>query len=164
MVRRQGRRGAAAIADAFALADRDASDFFRPALPPAVRFEIAEVNYPAEGDPAGIRDLGTKTRTGTLRQVGAPRWTIRSLPWPTEYYQLAVSYPARASCGPAPRGDPVVSPILIYGPVDRATTPAQESGGVWVILAARCWAAVGCAVRTAEVRFATTTSRVRPEL
>ena len=46
MVRRQGPAGPAPIADALPWLT-EVSDFFRPAAPPAVRFEIAEVTYPA---------------------------------------------------------------------------------------------------------------------
>ncbi len=81
------------------------SDFFSPGAPPAVRFEIAEVSYPADEDPE------------MAPQIAAS---------PTEYYQLAVSY------RPAPHTelhhaeisrftDPDLGPVIAY---DAAEDPA----------------------------------------
>ncbi|HTF40853.1 MAG TPA: hypothetical protein VK754_09700, partial [Propionibacteriaceae bacterium] len=108
----------------------ETSDFFSRASPPAVRFEIAEVSYPADEDPEPLRaepqgpqdDLSSSELTRLDPPEMAPEITTA----PTEYYQLAVSY------RPAPHTelhhaeisrltDPDLGPVIAY---DAAQDPA----------------------------------------
>jgi maltokinase len=87
------------------------SDFFRPAAPPAVRFEIAEVSYPAEEDPDAAPPAPWDEDTQDSSPIGAPEMDHQIPAWPTEYYQLAVSY------RPAPHAD------LHHAEIGRFTDP-----------------------------------------
>jgi maltokinase len=90
-------------------------DFFRPAAPPAVRFEIAEVSYPAEEDPelsaAAADQLPNEVESRDLAAVGAPEMAHALHAAPVEYYQLAVAY------RPAPHTD------LHHAEISRITDP-----------------------------------------
>ena len=74
----------------------ETGEFFRPAAPPAVRFEIAEVSYPAEEDPepsaAAADQLPNELESRDLAAVGAPEMAHELHAAPVEYYQLAVAY------------------------------------------------------------------------
>ena len=74
----------------------ETAEFFGPAAPPAVRFEIAEVSYPAAEDPepsSGIPDQSQDALDSRdLDPVGTPEMAHEIAASPTEYYQLAVSY------------------------------------------------------------------------
>jgi maltokinase len=81
----------------------EVSEFFRPAGPPAVRFEIAEVAYLPDEDPEPPSAIPDQSQddldSRDLASLGPPEM-VRELPdMPTEYYQLAVSY------RPAPHAD-----------------------------------------------------------
>jgi maltokinase len=91
----------------------EVSDFFRPAAPPAVRFEIAEVTYPAEEDPDPVAPLPgePESEIQDSAPIGAPEMDHRIHAWPTESYQLAVSY------RPAPQAD------LHHAEIGRFTDP-----------------------------------------
>ncbi len=99
----------------------EVSDFFRPAAPPAVRFEIAEVTYPASEDPDPTAPVAAESdeETHDYALAGAPEMDSQIQAWPTEYYQLAVSY------RPAPQADlhhaeigrfddPDLGPVIAY--------------------------------------------------
>ena len=101
----------------------DTSEFFSPAAPPAVRFEIAEVSYPPEEDPEPSSAIPDQSQdeldTWDLDSVGAPEMAHEIAASPTEYYQLAVSY------RPAPHSelhhaeisrviDPDLGPVIGY--------------------------------------------------
>jgi maltokinase len=99
----------------------EVSDFFRPAAPPAVRFEIAEVTYPASEDPDPTAPVAAESDEDTHDSAlaGAPEMDSQIQAWPTEYYQLAVSY------RPAPQADlhhaeigrfddPDLGPVIAY--------------------------------------------------
>jgi maltokinase len=91
----------------------EVSDFFKPAPRPAVRFEIAEVSYPAEEDPDPAAPLPAEP-AGVIQDsapIGAPEMDHQIHAWPTEYYQLAVSY------RPAPQAD------LHHAEIGRFTDP-----------------------------------------
>jgi maltokinase len=90
----------------------ETSDFFPPAAAPAVRFEIAEVTYPAEEDSEPLdvsQDDYLESRE--LTPVGTPEMAPEIAASPTEYYQLAVSY------RPAPHSD------LHHAEISRFTDP-----------------------------------------
>jgi maltokinase len=92
----------------------ETSDFFRPAAPPAVRFEIAEVSYPAAEDPEPTAIPGPSQDDLDSRDfaaVGAPEMAPEVAASPTEYYQLAVSY------RPAPYSE------LHHAEISRFTDP-----------------------------------------
>jgi maltokinase len=93
----------------------ETSEFFRPAAPPAVRFEIAEVRYPAEEDPepsaAAADQLPNELESRDLAAVGAPEMARELHAAPVEYYQLAVAY------RPAPYTD------LHHAEISRITDP-----------------------------------------
>jgi maltokinase len=109
----------------------ETSDFLTPAAPPAVRFEIAEVSYPAEEDPEPLSAVHTPSQDDLesleLTPLDAPpEMAPKIAVSPTEYYQLAVSY------RPAPRTDlhhaeisrftdPDLGPVIAY---DAAQDPA----------------------------------------
>ena len=109
----------------------EVSDFFSPAAPPGVRFEIAEVAYPPEEDP----ESGSAARADAEQEAESPGETqaseppemmiLESNPSPTEYYHLAISY------RPAPHTelhqaeigrftDPDLGPVVAY---DAAQDP-----------------------------------------
>jgi maltokinase len=98
----------------------EVSDFFRPAAQPAVRFEIAEVTYPAEEDPnSAAPPPAEPEKIQDSAPIGAPEMDHRIHAWPTEYYQLAVSYrPApQAELHHAEIGrltDPDLGPVIAY--------------------------------------------------
>ena len=100
MVCRQGPAGPAPIADALPWLT-ETSEFFSPAAPPAVRFEIAEVSYPAAEDPEPSPAIPDPSQddldSRDFDPFGAPEMAPEIAASPTEYYQLAVSY------RPAPR-------------------------------------------------------------
>ena len=137
----------------------DTSEFFSPAAPPAVRFEIAEVSYPAEEDPEpssatpGQSQDDLDSRDFAL--VGAPEMAHEIAASPTEYYQLAVSY------RPAPHSelhhaeisrviDPDLGPVIGYD-------AAQDAEACRVILRALLG---GRRLRApdSETRFSATTA------
>ena len=93
----------------------EVSDFFRPAAPPAVRFEIAEVAYLPEEDPepspAVPDQFQDDVESHDLASLGAPEMDHEIADMPTEYYQLAVSY------RPAPHAD------LHHAEIGRFTDP-----------------------------------------
>ena len=102
----------------------DVSDFFRPAAPPGVRFEIAEVGYPPDEDPerpsapTGPADQDMEP-TRDSGPGEPPEMIQQSDPSPTEYYHLAVSYrPApHAELHQAEIGrftDPDLGPVIAY--------------------------------------------------
>jgi maltokinase len=108
----------------------ETSDFFSPAAPPAVRFEIAEVGYPAEEDPEPLPAVDPPSqddpKSPELTPLDAPEMAPEIAVSPTEYYQLAVSY------RPAPHTDlhhaeisrltdPDLGPVIAY---DAAQDPA----------------------------------------
>ena len=74
----------------------EVSDFFRPAAAPGVRFEIAELAYPAEEDPeppAAPPNQGQDPETTQESAASEPPEMVRQADLaPTEYYHLAVSY------------------------------------------------------------------------
>jgi maltokinase len=90
-------------------------EFFRPAGPPAVRFEIAEVSYPAEEDPetsaAAADQSPNDLESWDLAAAGAPEMAHELHASPVEYYQLAVAY------RPAPHTD------LHHAEISRFTDP-----------------------------------------
>ena len=108
----------------------EVSDFFSPAAAPGVRFEIAEVAYPAEEDPqpasATTDQAGEDDESASEPVVGEPPEMVwHPAPSPTEYYHLAVSY------RPAPHvelqqaeigrfTDPDLGPVIAY---DAAQDP-----------------------------------------
>jgi maltokinase len=75
----------------------EVSDFFSPAAPPGVRFEIAEVAYPAEEDPesGSVAPGGAEhdAESADESQISEPpEMILESSPSSTEYYHLAISY------------------------------------------------------------------------
>jgi maltokinase len=74
----------------------ETSDFFSPAAPPAVRFEIAEVSYPADEDPEPFTAVPQASQVDLsspeLTRLDPPEMAPELTTAPTEYYQLAVSY------------------------------------------------------------------------
>ena len=103
---------------------REVSDFFRPAAPPGVRFEIAEVAYPPEEDPeppSGTPTEPEKDVESAQESVISepPEMIWESDPSPTEYYHLAISYrpSPRAQLHHAEIGrftDPDLGPVIAY--------------------------------------------------
>ena len=135
----------------------EVSDFFRPAAPPAVRFEIAEVTYPSEEDPDPTAPVPAESEEDTQDSapVGAPEMDHQIAAWPTEYYQLAVSY------RPAPHADLHQAEIGRFtdpdlGPVIAYDAP-QDPEACAVILSALLG---GRRLRSpdSEVRFTTTSA------
>jgi maltokinase len=117
----------------------DVSEFFRPAGPPAVRFEIAEVNYLADEDPEPSSTVSDQPRedleSRDFAPAGTPEMAQEIAPMPTEYYQLAVSYrPApHAELHHAELGrftDPDLGPVIGY---DAAQDP-EASGAILTAL------------------------------
>ena len=135
----------------------ETSEFFSPAAPPAVRFEIAEVSYPAEEDPEPSSAIPDQSQddldTRDLDPVGTPEMAHEIAASPTEYYQLAISY------RPAPHTelhhaeisrvtDPDLGPVIAYD-------AAQDAEACRVILRALL---AGRQLRStdSEARFNTT--------
>jgi maltokinase len=140
----------------------EAADFFSPAAPPAVRFEIAEVSYPAEEDPEPLSAVHPPSEDGLTSpeptRLDAPEMTPEIAASPTEYYQLAVSY------RPAPHTDlhhaeisrftdPDLGPVIAY---DAAQDPAACRVILQALLGGRRLRSPSC-----ETRFNTTTTTVR---
>ena len=135
----------------------ETSEFFSPAAQPAVRFEIAEVSYPAEEDLEPSSALPDQSQddldSRDFDPVGTPEMAHEIAASPTEYYQLAVSY------RPAPHSD------LHHAEISRVTDPdlgpviaydaAQDAEACRVILRALLG---GRRLRTmdSETRFNTT--------
>jgi maltokinase len=102
----------------------EVSDFFRPAAPPGVRFEIAEVAYPPDEDPEPLSVAPGSTEQdmepAQESVANEPPEMIRDAePSSTEYYHLAVSYrPApHAELHQAEIGrftDPDLGPVIAY--------------------------------------------------
>ena len=108
----------------------EVSDFFRPAAAPGVRFEIAELAYPAEEDPEPVPEARAEPEDDNEPTQGPassepPEMAKQIDPSPTEYYHLAVSY------RPAPHAelhqaeiarftDPDLGPVIAY---DAAQDP-----------------------------------------
>jgi maltokinase len=142
----------------------DVSEFFRPAGPPAVRFEIAEVNYPPDEDPEqSSADRPREDQDSRdSAHAGTPEMAHEIAPVPTEYYQLAVSYrPApHAELHQAELGrftDPDLGPVIGY---DAAQDP-EASGAILTALLG------GRRLRSpdSEVRFNITSAPgLRPDL
>jgi maltokinase len=116
----------------------EVSDFFRPAAAPGVRFEIAELAYPAEEDPeppAASPNQGQDPETTQESAASEPPEMVRQADLaPTEYYHLAVSYrPApHAELHQAEIGrftDPDLGPVIAYD-------AAQDPDACRVILSA----------------------------
>jgi maltokinase len=135
----------------------EVSDFFRPAAPLAVRFEIAEVTYPAEEDPDPTAAVPAESveETQDSAPVGAPEMDHQITAWPMEYYQLAVAY------RPAPHADLHHAEIGRFtdpdlGPVVAYDAP-QDPEACGVILSALLG---GRRLRSpdSEVRFTTTSA------
>jgi maltokinase len=112
----------------------DVAEFFRPAGPPSVRFEIAEVSYPPEEDPepssAGSDRATEDLELRDFAAVGTPEMAHEIAATPIEYYQLAVSYRSapHADLHHAEIGrftDPDLGPVIAY---DAAQDP--EACGV----------------------------------
>ncbi len=135
----------------------ETSEFFGPAALPAVRFEIAEVSYPAEQDPEPSSAIPDQSQddldTRDLDPIGTPEMAREIAASPTEYYQLAISY------RPAPHSelhhaeisrltDPDLGPVIAYD-------AAQDAEACRVILRALL---AGRRLRTtdSETRFNTT--------
>src|SRR4029453_5514598 len=121
----------------------DVSEFFRPAGPPAVRFEIAEVNYPPDEDPELSSTVPDQPREALesrdFAPAGTPEMAHEIAPMPAEYYQLAVSYrPApRAELHHAELGrftDPDLGPVIGY---DAAQDPEASGAILTALLASR---------------------------
>jgi maltokinase len=116
----------------------DVSEFFRPAGPPAVRFEIAEVNYPPEEDlepSSTVSDQLEDLESREFAPAGTPEMAHEIAPVPTEYYQLAVSYRSapHAELHHAELGrftDPDLGPVIGY---DAAQDP-EASGAILTAL------------------------------
>ena len=115
----------------------DVSEFFRPAGPPAVRFEIAEVNYAPDEDPepSSLDRPREDQDSRDSAPAGTPEMAHEIAPVPTEYYQLAVSYrPApHAELHHAELGrftDPDLGPVIGY---DAAQDP-EASGAILTAL------------------------------
>jgi maltokinase len=108
----------------------DVSEFFSPAAPPGVRFEIAELAYPLEEDPEPASALSAPAEEAIeplLEPLASepPEMIRQSDPSATEYYHLAVSYrPApHAELHQAEIGrftDPDLGPVIAY---DAAQDP-----------------------------------------
>lgn len=108
----------------------DVSEFFRPAAPPGVRFEIAELAYPPEEDPEPATPAPAPAEEDmepVQDSVASepPEMVRQSDPAATEYYHLAVSYrPApHAELHQAEIGrftDPDLGPVIAY---DAAQDP-----------------------------------------
>jgi maltokinase len=102
----------------------EVSDFFSPAAPPGVRFEIAEVAYPPAEDPepiSAITDQTLEDRESPSESVASqpPEMVGHPDPSPIEYYHLAVSYRAapHAELHQAEIGrftDPDLGPVIAY--------------------------------------------------
>ncbi len=108
----------------------EVSDFFRPAAAPGVRFEIAELAYPAEEDPEPptaphVQPEEDLEPTQASAASEPPEMDRRADVAPTEYYHLAISYrPApHAELHQAEIGrftDPDLGPVVAY---DAAQDP-----------------------------------------
>ncbi len=109
----------------------EVSDFDAPAAAPGVRFEIAEVAYPAEEDPEQtnaaipVRSKEARAPTESVAPSQPPEMARKVDPSPTEYYHLAISYrPApHAELHQAEIGrftDPDLGPVIAY---DAAQDP-----------------------------------------
>jgi maltokinase len=138
----------------------ETADFFSPAAPPAVRFEIAEVSYPAEEDPEPLSAVHSPSQddlsSPEATLLDAPEMTPEIAVSPTEYYQLAVSY------RPAPQTDlhhaeisrftdPDLGPVIAY---DAAQDPAACRVILQALLGGRRLRSPSC-----ETRFNTTAVR-----
>jgi maltokinase len=122
----------------------DVSDFFRPGAAPAVRFEIAEVSYPAEEDPEPtavgpeVSELDTEPMP-SLGPISVPEMDHQFVVAPTEHYQLAVSYRAapHSDLHHAEIGrftDPDLGPVIAY---DAAQDPQACTAILNALLAGR---------------------------
>ena len=109
----------------------EVSDFDTPAAAPGVRFEIAEVAYPAEEDrePSPAATPGRAKKDLEPPEGFAPTESpemVREIdPSPTEYYQLAISYRSAPQAGlhQAEIGrftNPDLGPVIAY---DAAQDP-----------------------------------------
>jgi maltokinase len=138
----------------------ETADFFSPAAPPAVRFEIAEVSYPAEEDPEPLAAVHPPSQddlsSQELTPLDAPEMAPEVALSPTEYYQLAVSY------RPAPHTDlhhaeisrftdPDLGPVIAY---DAAQDPAACRAILHAMLGGRRLRSPN-----SETRFNTTAAR-----
>jgi maltokinase len=144
----------------------EVSDFFRPAAPPGVRFEIAEVAYPPEEDPEPLsispdraeQDMEPALESGPSE---APEMIRQGDPFPTEYYHLAVSY------RPAPHAELHQAEIGRFTDPDLGAVVAydatQDPEACRVILSALL---SGRRLRSpeSETRFNTTASGLRADL
>jgi maltokinase len=101
----------------------EVSDFFRPAAPPGVRFEIAEVAYPPEEDPEPVSaaDQQEEDRESASESIASepPEMIWHPDPAPTEYYHLAMSYrpaphPELHQAEIARFTDPDLGPVIAY--------------------------------------------------
>ena len=101
----------------------EVSEFFRPGAAPAVRFEIAEVEYLPQEDPepsSAVRNQFLEEQDARdLAAVGTPEMAHEVADVRTEYYQLAVSYRSapHADLHHAEIGrftDPDLGPVIAY--------------------------------------------------
>jgi maltokinase len=144
----------------------DVAEFSRPTGPPAVRFEIAEVNYPPEKDPEPSSRMSAQAsedlESRDFAMAGTPEMAHEIGPVPTEYYQLAVSYrPApHAELHHAELGrftDPDLGPVVGY---DAAQDPEAAGAILTALLGGRLLRSPD-----SEVRFnVTSASNLRSDL
>jgi maltokinase len=122
----------------------EVSDFFSPAAPPGVRFEIAEVAYPPEEDPesGSAAPAGAEENAESPEESGVsepPDMTLEIKPSSTEYYHIPISY------RPAPHTelhqaeigrftDPDLGPVIAY---DAAQDPEASRVILSALLAGR---------------------------
>ena len=136
MVRRQGPARPAAIADAAALADRRFG-ILQAGRSPAVRFEIAEVNYPPEEDPeppaAGSDQPREDLESRDFAPAGTPEMAHEIAPCPpsTTSWQSYRPRPCRLHHAELGRfTDPDLGPVIGY---DAAQDP-EASGAILTAL------------------------------
>jgi maltokinase len=131
----------------------EVSEFFRPSGAPAVRFEIAELNYPPEEDPEPSSAVSDQPQedmeSRDFASAGTPEMAHEVAALPTEYYQLAVSYrPApHAELHHAELGrftDPDLGPVIGY---DAAQDPEASGAILTALLGARRLRSPDCEVR-----------------
>jgi maltokinase len=137
----------------------EVSEFFRPGAAPAVRFEIAEVEYLPQEDPepsSAVRDqFQEELDSPDLAAVGTPEMAHEIADVRTEYYQLAVSYRSapHADLHHAEIGrftDPDLGPVIAY---DAPQDPQACAAILTALLSGRRLRS-----RDSEVRFTTTSA------
>lgn len=137
----------------------EVSEFFRPGAAPAVRFEIAAVEYLPQEDPepsSAVRNQFLEEQDARdLAAVGTPEMAHEVADVRTEYYQLAVSYRSapHADLHHAEIGrftDPDLGPVIAY---DAPQDPQACAAILTALLS-------GQRLRSpdSEVRFTTTSA------